>query len=78
MKESTKDTIIDFIVKVIAQVLIGLLISWIWPKVIPFVFPKLVEQNFITGSISGSHAILLSFICSWLFKNNKAGGKNEN
>lgn len=60
--------LLGVIVVGIALGFVGLLVWLIWPGVVPFVFPKLVEAGVIAGKISIWRAILLSWLCGLLFR----------
>ena len=82
------EDILEFIIKAVLLILgvlvLAFLISaigaiilvWLWPLVIPAVFPGLVASGAIAGSINFWVAFGLMFICSLLFKPSTSNSSN--
>lgn len=56
----------------------AIIIVWLWPLVIPAVFPGLVASGAIAGTINFWVAFGLMFICSLLFKPSNSNSKSDN
>lgn len=46
----------------------GTIVYWIWPHVIPHIFPGLVATGMIVGKIAWWKAVLLAWLAGILFK----------
>jgi hypothetical protein len=73
-------TIILSVLAVMALVLVaatfsGVLIWWLWPLVVPAVFPGAVASGLVVKDLSLANAILLSWLSSILFKASVTSGK---
>ena len=58
----------------LAAVLGGTLVYWLWPHVIPVVFPGPVEAGALAGSLLWWKAVMFTWVCGILFKG--SGGVN--
>lgn len=56
----------------------AIILVWLWPLVMPAVFPGLVASGAIASNISFWTAFGLMFICSLLFKPSSSNSKSDN
>ena len=55
----------------------GTIVFWLWPHVIPAVFPGLVTGGFVVAKIAWGKAVLLSWLIAILFKSSSANAKSN-
>jgi len=55
----------------------GTIVFWIWPHVIPDVFPALVAGGFVVAKIAWWKAVLLTWLTAILFKSSSANAKSN-
>lgn len=60
--------LVGIIVIGLVALLGGTIVYWIWPAVIPVVFPTAVASGALAGSLLWWKAVLLTWMCGILFK----------
>jgi hypothetical protein len=55
----------------------GTIVYWIWPAVIPIVFPAGVASGALAGSLLWWKAVLLTWLCGILFKGSGSTSTNK-
>ena len=60
--------LVGIIVIGLVALLGGTIVYWIWPAVIPVVFPAAVASGALAGSLLWWKAVLLTWMCGILFK----------
>ena len=55
----------------------GTIIFWLWPHVMPEVFPGLVAGGFVVAKIAWWKAVLLTWLTSILFKGSSSNSKSD-
>jgi len=60
--------IVGILIVALAALLGGTIVYWIWPHVIPVVFPTAVASGALAGSLLWWKAVLLTWLCGILFK----------
>ncbi len=60
--------LLGLVVIAVAAFLGGTIVFWIWPAVIPVVFPAAVASGALAGSLLWWKAVLFTWLCGILFK----------
>ena len=70
-------TLLGLVLIAVAAFLGGTIVYWIWPHVIPVVFPTAVASGALAGTLLWWKAVLLTWICGILFKGSSASSSSS-